>query len=76
MRTGAVWVIGEKREKNKKVFSRNIKGSFEGADKTVGGDAHREQKAQTHYIDLILKGTLLWHQSLILTTHLCWRKIT
>lgn len=76
MRTGAVWVIGAKSEKNKKVFSRNIKGSFVGADKTVGGDAHRGQKAQTNYIDLILKGTLLWHQSLIPTTHPYWHKIT
>ncbi|WP_167385973.1 hypothetical protein [Xenorhabdus miraniensis] len=32
-----------KMRKNKKVFARNIKGSFCGADKTVGGDEHRGQ---------------------------------
>ncbi|CDL79087.1 hypothetical protein XCR1_1040012 [Xenorhabdus cabanillasii JM26] len=34
------------------------------------------KQAQTNYIDLILKGTLLWHQSLILTIHLCWLRTT
>ncbi|MBD2784859.1 hypothetical protein ID858_02560 [Xenorhabdus sp. DI] len=40
---GAVWLIGVNSEKNKKVFARNIKGSFLTADKTVGGNEHRGQ---------------------------------